>query len=85
MGAMIEDLLFCEPAMAAGPGRWCLRFVGEKGEMYGGGIDTPSLCGRVDPKLNGWDIDVPVTQDRLDNPDITCLRCLRELKEIIGE
>jgi len=79
---MIEDLLFCEPAMVTGAGWWCLRFVGEKGEMFGGGVDTPSLCGRVDPEFNGWDIDVRVTQARLDHSYIACTRCRAIFKEL---
>jgi hypothetical protein len=77
---MIEDLLFCEPVVAGPRSPWCLRFVGEKGEMYGGGIDTPSLCGLVTPEMNGWDIDVPVTPGLLENTALVCQHCLAFLE-----
>jgi len=73
-------LSFCEPVWVATAAPWCLRYLTDKGPKYGGGVDTESLCGRVKPP-HGWDVEVPVTQDRLDREGHTCPRCLQVLKE----
>jgi hypothetical protein len=65
---------FCEPETVGGAAPWCLRLLTDTGPKYGGGIDTDSLCGRVKAH-HGWDVDVPVTQDRLDHPRVTCAQC----------
>ncbi len=40
---------FCESV--TGIGRWHIRRLSEKGLKLGGGIDTPTLCKRVDNRL----------------------------------
>ena len=77
----MHKLSFCEPVCVTGPDPWCLRYLTAAGPKYGGGVDTESLCGRVTPYHGGWDVDVPVTQDRLGRKGHTCQRCLAKLKE----
>lgn len=76
---------FCESDYATSISPWCIRKLTDQGQKPGGGIDTPSLCGRVTPRLyhprsgtNGWDIpNVPVT---LTHP-AACPKCLEIWKE----
>jgi hypothetical protein len=67
-------LLFCEPVFAGPLARWCLRRMGPAGPCYGGGVDTPSLCGRVTAEGGGWDIEMPVTPDAM-QADYVCPHC----------
>ncbi len=69
---------FCEPETAGSMSRWCLRPMTKQGLKPSGGVDTNSLCGRVKAH-HGWDIQVPVTQDRIDHPDVMCPKCRVEL------
>lgn len=69
---------FCEPVVAGSNSPWCLRKITDKGLRPGGGVDSNSLCGRVKAPY-GWDVDVPVTQDRVDS-DFVCKRCLEVLR-----
>lgn len=71
---------FCEPDTVAGAAPWCLRPLTEAGQKFGGGVDTGSLCGRVRAR-HGWDIDVPVTKDRLENPECMCPECAVQLEK----
>lgn len=59
---------FCESSAAGSLSPWHIRKLGAAGVKLGGGIDTPSLCGRVDPeKWNGWDVaGVAITDAFLD-------------------
>ncbi len=43
------EYAFCESVHAAPLAAWHIRRVGEAGLKLGGGIDTPSLCGRLRP------------------------------------
>ncbi len=54
---------FCESVTATSRSPWCIRVLTEQGQKLGGGVDTPSLCGRVQPppKGNGWDLPVVFT------------------------
>lgn len=61
---------FCEPVVAAPLAKWCIRKLTDVGHKFGGGVDTPSLCGRVEPPY-GWDVDVAMD---MDHPAI-CLQC----------
>jgi len=72
----LKPLSFCETGFAMSA-PWHLRRLSDAGPKYGGGADTPALCGR---KV-AWDIDVPVTPERLDNPDITCAKCKEALDD----
>jgi len=79
------EFFYCEGVAASGRSRWHLRPVGPKGLMLGGGIDTPSLCGHLDPQKpfgGGWDIqwrEKIVGQDL--SSEITCPRCLIAYKD----
>jgi len=64
-------LSFCESTAATGRSSWHLRKLTEVGRKLGGGIDTPSLCGRA--KM-GWDVEVPITEFHLVRN--TCKDCL---------
>jgi len=64
---------FCESAHAIFFGRWHIRKLSEVGPMYGGGIDTDSLCGHVNPEIGGWDLRVEITEHHLTH---ACPRCV---------
>lgn len=60
---------FCESVHAAPLAPWHIRKLSEAGLKTGGGIDTPSLCGRVRPfgdesgerrGAGGWDLRVRI-------------------------
>lgn len=61
---------FCESVHVTGAGRWHIRRLTDKGRKLGGGIDTPSLCKRVNA---GWDVKVEITEFHLENS--TCAEC----------
>ena len=65
---------FCESVHATGATASCIRPLTEAGRKLGGGIDTPSLCGRVQPP-NGWDLAYGITPERIAHPRVTCKRC----------
>lgn len=70
-------LSFCESVAATGAGKWHLRKLTKVGPKYGGGIDTPSLCGHV---KTGWDIEVELTEHHLCKS--TCPACLAQAKHL---
>ncbi len=51
---------FCESVTATGISPWCIRPLTDQGRKLSGGVDTASLCGRVQPP-HGWDIGLPVS------------------------
>jgi hypothetical protein len=68
---------FCESVTGIGP--WHIRKLGPAGLKLGGGIDTPSLCGRLRPlgdhtaeRLGGggWDLEVRITPGQLTPPPV---------------
>jgi hypothetical protein len=67
------EFTFCEPVWVTGPSPWCIRKPSPVGPKFGGGVDTPSLCGRV-PVGQGWDLEVRITKHHLGNG--TCKKCL---------
>lgn len=71
---------YCEPSVAGPLAPWCIRRLTEAGRKLGGGIDTPSLCGRVKPPY-GWDIPVPVDviEAFMRSRPPVCKRCLDEM------
>jgi hypothetical protein len=76
----LKGLSFCESVYASSMSRWHIRELTEVGLKLGGGIDTPSLCRRVlAPK--GWDLQVPVTEERVTNLGTTCPECARAAME----
>lgn len=78
-----ESYSFCESVIATSISPWCIRKLDETGRHLGGGITTPSLCGRVRPisreprGLGGWDLgeNVKITFGHTK----ACPRCLAEL------
>ena len=82
----IPTFAFCEPAVAGPLAPWCIRPVTAKGLKLVGGVDTPSLCGRVTPKGGGWDLNVRITDDQLarTRPPV-CPRCLAEYRKRLGQ
>lgn len=75
---------FCEPSTAGPCAPWCIRKLTASGRKLGGGVDTPSLCGRVSlPSVGGvggCDIRVPV---EMDQPS-ACKKCVAVLMEEMG-
>jgi hypothetical protein len=68
---------FCESATATSISPWCLRKVTpEVGQKFGGGVDTPSFCGRVKVRF-GWDLEVPINDQTLQSSPIgrACPTC----------
>lgn len=72
---------FCESVHATGTSPWHIRRVGETGLHFGGAIDTPSLCGRVNPPptSNGWDLEVRITEHHLSH---ACPKCVEEYRKM---
>ena len=70
-----------EPSTAASLAPWHIRKVTETGLHLGGAIDTPSLCGRVQPppKSNGWDLEVRITEHHLSH---ACPKCVEEYRKL---
>lgn len=78
---MPADLIrysLCEPSQAAAMAKWHVRKLSDAGPKYGGGIDTPSLCKKVQPwgepvpgkkykGYGGWDLEVRITQHHLEH------------------
>ena len=79
-----ETYSFCEPVWVSTPAPWCVRPLTAKGRKLGGGVDTKSLCGRVDPaKGGGWDLSeecvVSIGHSHM------CKRCKAALVEEIAK
>jgi len=66
----MSEYSFCESVHAGPLAAWHIRKLTDQGQKFGGGIDTPSLCGRVrpPPKSNGWDLKVPIDEMTLRLP-----------------
>lgn len=69
-------LSFCESVTATGLSPWCLRWLDAAGPKFGGGVTTPSMCGRVRARF-GWDIEVAITPFHLEAN--ACPQCLKHL------
>lgn len=67
---------FCETSTASAATPWHLRELGEGGPKYGGGIDTPFLCGRK--RVNGWDLQVEITAHHLEHACKDCVGVYRK-------
>ncbi len=68
---------FCESTYATGESSWHIRELTDVGQRLGGGIDTPSLCGKVKPPW-GWDLKVNMSKHHLGHG---CPKC----KELYDE
>ena len=69
-----DDYSFCESVHAAGHSPWHLRKLTETGPKYGGGADTPALCGRT----VAWDMDVTITPFHLTQICKACAAAYRK-------
>jgi hypothetical protein len=72
-----DEYSFCESVTATSISPWCIRRPTSVGRKLGGGVDTPSLCGRVKIGL-GWDLKVPVDVAHRS----ACPRCVEELEAV---
>lgn len=66
---------FCESIHAGSLSLWHIRKLTEAGPKFGGGIDTPSLCGHV---TKGWDLKVEINLAHLKS-------CCPECSRLYGE
>jgi len=74
----VPRFAFCEATTAGGNSRWHIRRVTSKLHLSGG-VDTPSLCGHVDPhKFGGWDVNVKITEHHLSHCCPKCLEVYRK-------
>jgi hypothetical protein len=84
---------FCEPAFVATAAPWCIRPLTAAGRKLSGGVDTSSLCGRVDhTKFGGWDIARQIEEHLFDaraerafagqvsRVPYVCQRCVAKLR-----
>lgn len=75
----VPPYAFCESVYATSRSRWCIREILTKLKL-GGGIDGPSLCGRL--KVGGgWDLNVRIN-DRLLKA-AACPKCVEIYRERI--
>lgn len=88
----MTDFSFCEPSIAGSLAPWCIRQLNGGMKKLGGGITTPSLCGRVSPTAGGWDLATVVSRSILTTKDsrtpggyVVCRRCCELLYAIVGE
>lgn len=76
----VPPFAFCESIHAGGRSPWHVRRITPGvGLMLGGGIDTPSLCGRV---RRGWDLRVRITPSHFAVPNLACPDCAAEYRRI---
>jgi hypothetical protein len=61
---------FCESSNATATSPWHIRELTRVGPKPCGGIDTVSLCGRVNPPY-GWDLPVKF----IEKEPRTCAKC----------
>lgn len=71
---------FCEPVTATSNSPWHIRRLTEKGKFLGGGVDTPSLCGRVRER-RGWDLETNINSFHLSVENGCCAECLKLFEE----
>ena len=64
---------FCESVHVTGISVWHIRCLTNAGKKLGGGIDTPSLCGKVKVRA-GWDLDFDVAQNC--SKEHVCKECM---------
>jgi len=67
--------------MANSYSKWHIRPLTKTGQHMSGGIDTPSLCGRVDLKFGGWDVACEINPQSMKH---ACPECARLYLEVIS-
>lgn len=70
---------FCESVHAGSTSPWHIRKLTDVGRKLGGGIDTASLCGRVD---KGWDLEVEITEHHLTHTCAACAEAYRDNRDV---
>lgn len=81
-GEKMDQYSFCESVHAGSHSRWHIRKLTERGHKYSGGIDSPSLCGRLTAKISGWDINVAIRRENLSRACPECERAyFKELED----
>ncbi len=74
-----------------GIGPWHIRRLSDAGLKLGGGIDTPSLCGRIRPLGDttggrrgggGWDLEARITRPQLEH---CCSGCRTEYEREVPQ
>ena len=83
----MPDYSFCEGIMAGPRSPWHIRRLSSEGRKLTGGIDTPSLCGRIGPvsegvHKNGWELSVAITEHHLGH---SCKACVTEFLKAGGK
>lgn len=77
---------FCEGVHASSTSPWHIRKTTAQGPKFGGGIDTPSLCGHVTPPSrhgsNGWDLEVRISEKHLEH---CCQTCAAEYRKLVSK
>lgn len=73
------EFSLCETITASGSSSWHLRQLTQTGPKYGGGADTPALCGRE----VSWDLEVPLTEHHLRRN--VCHECLAAYQRLRGD
>jgi hypothetical protein len=73
---------FCESTTASSLSNWHIRKLDAKGLCLSGGITTSSLCGHVNPRIGGWDLDVPINEFHLEHA--CCQSCVDAFKKETG-
>ena len=71
----------------AAMGAWHIRELTDAGKKFGGGADTPTLCGLK----AAWDVRAEITQERLDRdttkrrrPGDACAACVSKFKLMVS-
>lgn len=80
MSAEQREYSFCESVTATSISPWCIRPLTTEGRKPGGGVDTPSLCGRVKEKM-GWDLEIPFGV----NHPKACPGCIERYNILTGQ
>jgi hypothetical protein len=65
----MAEYSFCESVHAGPQSRWHIRKLSDKGKKLGGGIDTPTLCGK---NMDGWDVNVAIAGSNLSHCCVEC-------------
>lgn len=71
---------FCESVFATSVSRWHIRQLSKSGPKYGGGADTPSLCGL--DLCKGWDLYTELTPHHLGHACKDCVNSYLKASEI---
>ena len=75
-GDITSEFSFCETATASSISPWHIRKLTVYGKKYGGGADTPALCGI---KVS-WDLEVKIDDLHLQH---ACKKCVSAFQEVI--